>query len=231
MSIGPHEFPGVFSVSENGRTVFATRSLVPNQSVYGERILRTEEGDFRIWSLKRSKLAAAIQNGLREMPIQPGSKVLYLGASSGTTVSHVSDIVGSQGVVYAVEFSPTIARALIRLASSRNNIVPIVDDARHPARYAPIVSGQVDVVYQDVAQPDQARILHDNVAAFCSYGAWAMIAIKARSIDSTSDLTQIYSRELSKLDGFGLEVIEKIDLEPFDKDHIFAVCRVKVDVK
>jgi len=231
VSVEPHRFSGVFNVSDNGRIAVATRSLVPNQSVYGERIIRNEHGEFRVWSAKRSKLCAAIQNGLNEMPIQPGSKVLYLGASSGTTVSHVSDIVGQQGVVYAVEFSPTIARALIRLATSRSNIVPIVNDARHPARYASIVSGQVDIVYQDVAQPDQARILHDNVAAFCSYGAWAMIAIKARSIDSTLDVRQIYSREISKLDQLGLEVIERIDLEPFDRDHTFVVCRAKEDVK
>lgn len=231
MSIEPHRFPGVFTITEDGRTLLATRSLVPGQSVYGERIVMTKEGHFRVWSLNRSKLAAAMQNGLNEMPIQPGSKVLYLGASSGTTVSHVSDIVGPQGVVYAVEFSPTIARGLIRLAASRSNIVPIIDDARHPARYAPIVSSQIDVTYQDIAQPDQARILHDNVSTFCSYGAWAMIAIKARSIDSTSDVNQIYSREISKLDGLGLEVIEKIDLEPFDRDHVFAVCRVREDIK
>ena len=146
-------------------------------------------------------------------------------------MSHVSDIVGRKGVVYAVEFSPTIARALIRLAASRSNIVPIVNDARHPVRYASIVSGQVDIVYQDVAQPDQARILHDNVAAFCSYGAWALIAIKARSIDSTLDVRQIYNREISKLDELGLEVIDRIDLEPFDRDHVFAVCRVREDMK
>jgi rRNA 2'-O-methyltransferase fibrillarin len=139
--------------------------------------------------------------------------------------------VGPEGVVYAVEFSATIARSLIRLAASRSNIVPIIEDARHPARYAPLISSQVDVAYQDIAQPDQARILHDNVAAFCSYGSWAMIAIKARSIDSTSDVTQVYSREISKLDALGLEVIERIDLEPFDRDHVFAVCRVREDMK
>jgi fibrillarin-like pre-rRNA processing protein len=231
VSVEPHRFPGIYKVTEDGRTNFATRSLVPSQSVYGEKIIKTEEGEFRLWSMKRSKLAAAIQNGLSEMPIQPGSRVLYLGASSGTTVSHVSDIVGPEGVVYAVEFSATIARGLIRLATSRSNIMPIIDDARHPTRYAPLVSGQVDVAYQDIAQPDQARILHDNTAAFCSYGAWAMIAIKARSIDSTSDVNQIYSREFAKLDTLGFEVIEKIDLEPFDRDHVFAVCRVREDMK
>ena len=40
----------------------------------------------------RSKLAAAILGGVENIWMKPGSKVLYLGAASGTTVSHVSDI-------------------------------------------------------------------------------------------------------------------------------------------
>ena len=43
--------------------------------------------------------------GVDNIHIKPAAKVLYLGAASGTSVSHVSDIVGPQGAVYAVEFS------------------------------------------------------------------------------------------------------------------------------
>lgn len=230
MSVEALKFPGVFRVKDGERSSLATRSLVEGQSVYGEKIVRNEQGEFRLWSPRRSKLSAAIENGLIEMPIQPGSRVLYLGAASGTTVSHVSDVVGSSGVVYAVEFSPTTARGLIKLAGTRRNVITIVDDARYPLRYSPIVTGPIDVVYQDVAQSDQARILHDNVAAFCSYGAWGMIAIKARSIDSTLDSSKVYNREVSRLDELGLEVVEKVDLEPYEKDHVFVVCRVREDV-
>ena len=49
--------------------------------------------------------AAAVIAGVDNIHIKPGAKVLYLGAASGTSVSHVSDIVGPQGAVYAVEFS------------------------------------------------------------------------------------------------------------------------------
>jgi fibrillarin-like rRNA methylase len=164
------------------------------------------------------------------MPIQPGSKILYLGAASGTTVSHCSDILGSNGVVYAVEFSERTARELIQLTLSRSNIVPIVEDARHPTRYAPIVAGPIEVVYQDVAQPNQATILYENLKTFCSFGAWGMIAIKARSIDSASALDEIYSKELSTLDNLGLQIIDNIDLSPLEKDHRFIVCRVTEDL-
>jgi fibrillarin-like pre-rRNA processing protein len=200
--------------------------LVPGQSVYGEKIISTEGGEYRLWAHRRSKLAAAIQNGLREMPIQPGSKVLYLGAASGTTVSHVSDLIGKGGKVHAVEFSPIIARGLVELAESRANIIPIIEDARHPTRYSSLVIGPIDVIYQDVAQPDQARILAENLKTFCSYGSWGMVAIKARSIDSTSDVRTVYRQEISLLERQGLEVVENVDLSPFEKDHMMVIVRV-----
>lgn len=53
---------------------------------------------------------------------------MYLGGASGTTVSHVSDIVGPTGVVYAVEFSHRPGRELINMAKSRPNIIPIIED-------------------------------------------------------------------------------------------------------
>jgi fibrillarin-like pre-rRNA processing protein len=224
--ISPHKFTGVFTVTDKDQKSLSTKSLLPGTSVYGEKLIKEGEDEFRLWSPRRSKLAAAIRQGLREMPILPGSKVLYLGAASGTTVSHCSDIVGPEGVIYGVEFSQRTARDLITLAASRKNIIPILDDARHPSRYAPLVSGTIEVVYQDVAQPNQASILYENLKTFCTFGAWGMLAIKARSIDSTSSLDEVYSREISYLDSKGLEIIENIDLAPLEKDHRFIVCRV-----
>lgn len=224
--ISPHKFTGVFTVVDKDQKSLSTKSLLPGVSVYGEKLIKEGEDEYRLWSPRRSKLAAAIRQGLREMPILPGSKVLYLGAASGTTVSHCSDIVGPEGVIYGVEFSQRTARDLITLAASRNNIVPILDDARHPSRYAPLVSGTIEVVYQDVAQPNQASILYENLKTFCTFGAWGMLAIKARSIDSTSSLDEVYSREISFLDSKGLEIVENIDLAPLEKDHRFIVCRV-----
>jgi fibrillarin-like pre-rRNA processing protein len=226
VDIEEHRFPGVFIVKDRERTSLSTKSLVLGQSVYGEKIISTENGDYRFWAHRRSKLAAAIQNGLEEMPIQPGSKVLYLGAASGTTVSHVSDIIGELGVVHAVEFSPVIARGLLELVESRTNIIPIIEDARHPNRYTSLVEGPIDVVYQDVAQPDQARILADNLKTFCSYGSCGMVAIKARSIDSASDIRVVYRQEISLLEKYGLDIVETVDLAPLEKDHMMVIVRV-----
>lgn len=228
--VEPYKFSGVYTVTDRDQISISSKSLVPGISVYGEKLVKEGEDEFRLWSPRRSKLAAAIKRGLREMPIQPGSKVLYLGAASGTTVSHCSDIVGPNGVIYGVEFSQRTVRDLIQLAAVRPNILPILDDARHPTRYAPLVSGTIEVVYQDVAQPNQASILYENLKTFCSFGAWGMLAIKARSIDSTSSLEEVYSKEIAELDNKGLEIVENIDLDPLEKDHRFIVCRVTEDI-
>ncbi len=228
--IEPYKFSGVYTITDREQKSISTKSLVPGTSVYGEKLVKEGEDEFRLWSPRRSKLSAAIKRGLTEMPIQPGSKVLYLGAASGTTVSHCSDIVGPNGVIYAVEFSQRTVRDLVQLAAVRPNIIPILDDARHPTRYAPLVSGTIEVVYQDVAQPNQASILYENLKTFCSFGAWGMLAIKARSIDSISSLEEVYSREIAELDNKGLEIVENINLEPLEKDHRFVVCRVTEDM-
>ncbi len=226
MEVKPHRHPGVFVVHVGGRVSLATRSMVKGQSVYGEKTVQFDDDEYRIWAPRKSKLAAALHKGLERMPIREGVNVLYLGAASGTTVSHVSDIVGATGTVYAVEFSARIARELVQLARTRDNIVPIVADARHPVRYAPIVSDNIEVVYQDVAQPDQASILNDNMQEFCCEGAYGMIAIKARSIDSVIDSRHVFDREVGALRGYGLNVIETINLHPLEKDHLFAVVRI-----
>lgn len=76
-----------------------------------------------------------------------------MGGASGTTVSHVADVVGPEGCVYAVEFSHRSGRDLVNMAKKRINVIPIVADARKPLEYRFLV-GMVDVVFADVAQPD-----------------------------------------------------------------------------
>jgi len=95
--VEPHRHAGVF-IARGKEDALVTRNLVPGESVYGEKRISVDEGEtkveYRVWNPFRSKLAAAILGGVDHIYIQPGSKVLYLGASAGTTVSHVADIVG-----------------------------------------------------------------------------------------------------------------------------------------
>ena len=158
----------------------ATRNLTPGISVYGEELI-TEDVEYRLWNPRRSKLSAAILNGLKNLDIKNDFKVLYLGASTGTTVSHISDI-ACDGKIYAVEFSPVTAKKLTRLSRQRPNIYPILGDATKPREYMNIIE-KVDLVYCDVAQPIQSELFMKNMNLFAKDDALGILMIKARSID------------------------------------------------
>ena len=195
----------------------ATRNLTPGISVYGEELI-SEDVEYRLWNPRRSKLAAAILNGLNNLNIENTSKVLYLGASTGTTVSHISDI-AYNGKIYAVEFSPVTAKKLTRLSRQRPNIYPILGDATKPKEYMNIVE-KVDLVYCDVAQPTQSSLFMNNMNLFAKDNALGILMIKARSIDVIQKPKKIFKQEEKKLKEKGFKIIEKVKLEPYEKDHI-----------
>ena len=177
-----------------------------------------------MWNPFRSKLAAAIVGGVGEIFISPGSRVLYLGAANGTTVSHVSDIVGPSGVVYAVEFSLRSGRDLVSMAKRRVNVVPIVEDARYPLRYRLMLGcGLVDCIFADVAQPDQARIVELNARHFLRAGGHFVVSIKANCIDSTAKPEAVFAAEIAKLQQMSFKPQEYVTLEPYERDHAVVV--------
>ncbi len=221
------KFEGVYVVRfEDGSEKIATRNLTPGKKVYGEQLVQWNGVEYRIWNPYRSKLAAAILNGLKVLPIRSESKVLYLGAASGTTSSHVSDIVGEKGIVYAVEFSARVFREFIEkcIDQGRKNMIPILADARYPEQYAMIVKS-VDVIYIDVAQPFQAKILADNADVFLRKHGYAMLVIKAMSIDVTKAPDETFKREIDHLVERGFEIVDKVHLEPYDVAHAMVIAR------
>lgn len=197
-----------------------TKNLNPGISVYGEELIKEDE-EYRIWNPRRSKLAAAFLNGLQNLSIEDTSKVLYLGASTGTTVSHISDI-AIDGKIYAVEFSPTTAKKLVRLSRQRQNIAPILGDATKPKEYLNIVE-KVDLVYCDVAQPTQTELFIKNMNLFAKDDAMGILMIKARSIDVVQKPKKIFKEQEKKLKEKGFKIVEKVKLEPYEKDHIAFV--------
>jgi fibrillarin-like pre-rRNA processing protein len=221
------KFKEIYQVNlEDGSVRLATRNLTPGLNVYGERLVKFKGAEYRVWDAFRSKLAAVILKGVQNVPIEPGGKVLYLGAASGTTPSHVSDIVGDAGHVYAVEFAQRSIRDLVNnVATYRSNISPLLEDARMPERYAMFISGKVDTIYCDVAQPEQAKLLADNADVFLKASGWVVLAVKSQSIDVTMDPDAVYRQEANVLRKRGFEVKETVNLEPFDKAHAMIVAQ------
>lgn len=220
-----HRLPGVF-VSKGKDDAILTLNMDPGHSVYNEKRITVEAAEkkteYRVWNPFRSKLAAAIVGGVENIHVKPGAKLLYLGAASGTTVSHCSDLVGPTGCVYAVEFSHRSGRDLVNCAKRRTNIIPIVEDARKPQKYRMLV-GMVDVIFADVAQPDQARIVGINAEYFLKNGGHFVISIKANCIDSTVEAEAVFASEIKKLQTMNFKPAEYVTLEPFERDHAVVV--------
>ena len=177
----------IFWFQIDGEKKLATENLVPKNQVYNEKLVKIKGTEYRIWNPFRSKLAATIMNGLRDFPFMQKSSVLYLGVSTGTTISHISDIVGQNGIIFGVEHTSRVARDFLdRVASHRKNIIPIIQDARKPQEYFSVFK-KVDVAYVDIAQPDQTDIAIDNCKMYLKPNGYLFLVIKARSIDVTKD--------------------------------------------
>jgi len=219
-----NEEGNVFWVKIDGERRLATINLVPGNQVYKEKLVKISDEEFRAWDPYRSKLAAAIMNGLEILPIIRKSRVLYLGVSTGTTASHVSDIVGPNGIVFSVEHASRVARDFLdRVASLRPNIVPILQDARNPKEYFSVY-GTVDIVYVDIAQPDQTEIAILNCKTYLKKDGYLVLVVKTRSIDVTREPSEVIRTETKKL-APNFEIIQEINLAPYEKDHGMVIAK------
>ncbi len=216
--ISKFKFPGIY---KSGKDI-ATLALTPD-SVYGEKIIKDGNKIYRIWDPTRSKLSAAIRNDLKYSPFDSGTKVLYLGASTGTTVSHISDIIGRYGIIYAIEFSERVFRPLMDLAKKRKNIAPLLADARKPETYSWIE--ECDVLFCDIAQPEETEIAIRNAKQFLKQEGYLLMSIKSQSIDVVKKPEQVYEEEKQKLKQAGFTIMDLVDLEPYEQKHALILAR------
>lgn len=216
------QLKGVFAEGYGRRKKILTKNYVPGKKVYTEILIKQDGNEFRTWIPEKSKLGAGIMNGLSQIGIKPGSKVLYIGAASGTTCSHVSDIIGKEGELYALDFAPRTQRQLVFLTEQRDNMACLLEDAKFPEDYYEKIP-LVDVVFQDIAQRDQPEIFMKNLRYCLKNGGFGLIAVKARSIDIKRKPKDIFQEVREKLEK-ELVIVDSRSLEPYEKDHhIFVV--------
>jgi len=187
------------------------------EPAYGEPVV----DGWRRWDAHRSKLGATLELGL-DTGLAGGDGVLYLGAANGTTVSHVADFAGP---TYAVEFAPRPVRDLLAVAEDRDNLFPLLKDARQPETYAHVVEADLDAVVQDVATRGQADVALAN-RQFLADDGRLVAAIKARSEDVTEAPEDVFERVLDQLRE-GYEVLATERMEPFHEDHLAVVATPK----
>ncbi|MBN2126912.1 MAG: fibrillarin-like rRNA/tRNA 2'-O-methyltransferase [Candidatus Diapherotrites archaeon] len=216
-------FDGVYSFN----SVILTKNLVPGKKVYSEELFHFNKEEFRSWNPNKSKLCAGIKKGLKNFPFRNGSNVLYLGSSEGTTVSHLSDVIGLQGKLIGIDISTRAMHKFLFLCEQRPNIFPVLGDANTPGEYRNKLEGiKFNVLFQDVSQPNQAEIFNKNAEMYLSKNSLGLIAIKAHSIDSSRKPKEVIEAEINELEK-KFEILETINLEPFEKHHALIVGRKK----
>lgn len=223
MKVRPHpKFSGVYEIDGG----IATVNLVPGYRSSNEELVKIDDTEYRIWDSYRSKPSAAIRRKLKIFPLKKGMKVLYLGLAEAKTASFFSDIVGKNGIVWGVEISERSLREAIPICERRANIIPILADARKSELYENIILGKVDCLYEDVSSPDQVQILIRNAEKFLKPKGYAIIAIKSQSIDVTKPPREIYKECLKELEKH-FEILDKVELDPYEKAHMFVVMSLK----
>ncbi|MBI4438444.1 fibrillarin-like rRNA/tRNA 2'-O-methyltransferase [Candidatus Woesearchaeota archaeon] len=200
-----------------------TESAHHGEAPFREQTINRNGKEYRNWEPRRSKLAASIMKGM-ECALGESSKILYLGASHGYTVSFAADI-AQKGAIYAIDFSPRVVRELVLLSERRTNIAPILADARKPETYYHYIE-PCDILYQDVAQKDQAAIFMKNANLFLKKEGKAYLAIKARSIDTTKEPKKIFKQARDEIETT-MKVLDYKVLEPYQKDHCMLLCTKK----
>ncbi|HWQ67413.1 MAG TPA: fibrillarin-like rRNA/tRNA 2'-O-methyltransferase [Methanospirillum sp.] len=185
----------------------------PGTPVKGDRMIDT----LRVWPPRRSKLAALYYIG--KGPDLTGKEcILYLGAAAGTTVSFLADYTE---VIYAVEMAPGPLQDLLKICKVKRNIIPIPADAGQPDLYAPLIE-ESDIIYQDIAQRDQAEIAVRNLFLLKS-GGLLILMLKVRSIAMNTDGQKICTEISSILERAGMSEISITWLTPYYPDHAAMV--------
>lgn len=213
------EVRGIF---REGRDLF-TVNRTPGVRASGET-LRTVEGvEYRLWDPFRSKLAALLLRGVPPEIFADVRSVLYLGAAHGTTVGHLADVL-PEAPIFAVEKSPTSFAPLLAFARQRPNVFPLLADAQLPERYRAEV-GRVDLLYQDVAQRNQAQIFVENLQACLAPGRSGILMLKIRSVTQRRPSSAVVREAKQILENASVKVRSEVPLAPFSREHVALVAR------
>jgi fibrillarin-like pre-rRNA processing protein len=218
------KYSNVYVSGSHEKLRLYTKNLTPGKRVYGEKLISFRGEEYREWDPYRSKLAAVILKNPELNFFSNNLKTLYLGASSGTTISHLSDIT-PRGVIYGVEFAERSIRQLIQNTQNRKNVIPILADANHPNEYAKSIFTSIDLIYQDIAQPNQAEIALKNCKFYLKNDGLLILAIKSQSIDSIQKSDKVYAHERKVLERKSYKIIESYNIHQYASNHMVLLVK------
>lgn len=217
---------GVYELKNNNISYILTKDSYSDNINQNKKIKFNNE-IYRVWNYKKSKLGTLYKKKCKGIPSFKNKNILYLGASYGTTVSHISDILYNEnGIIYAVEISEFSMKSLINISKIRKNILPIFSNAYYPETYNFIVNN-IDIIYQDISQINQFEIAMRNVDYYLNINGFLILILKARSISSTLEIEKIYNEEIKKIRSNNkLKIINIINLKPYYNDHLCIIAKL-----
>jgi fibrillarin-like pre-rRNA processing protein len=211
------------------RTELFTEAVGAPPSVYGERWVETGAHSYRSFEPGRSKLSAGLVHDWSGPVPTEGERWLYLGAASGTTASHIADLVGPAGRVYALERSPRPFARLLALAERWPNLLPVLADARDPRSYSRLVP-TVDGLYADVAQPDQVEIVRKNAELYLAGAHTSVVfALKTASMGRDRDGAGHLAAAQHEI-ATSVVLSPAVRLDPFHKGHYLVGGRARPEL-
>jgi len=179
----------------------------------------------RIWDPNHSKVAAGIKKGIKDFPINENSKVLYLGAAEGYTISFISDIVSS-GMVIGADISAHSMQKLYLLSLERNNLIPLLCDCNKPETYQEILGkDRFDLIIQDIAQKNQVEILIKNSELFLKEKGYVILSLKLSAL--TQKKNSNIKEDQLELFRKHFNLIDQKKLDPFEKKHMLLLGQKK----
>ena len=215
---------GIYESAEGReqRPCYFTKALDDLRFYREYRVLWRGE-EYRYWNPHRSKWGIHITRNLVRDLVRPDISILYLGAATGSSVSHLADVV-VEGSIYAVEFSAISFGRLRILGERRSQVFPLLFDASRPGSYQDLVPS-VDLLYMDISQPNQFEIFKKNAELFLKESGTGLFVLKERSISISKKASVIQETVERQIPETGMVVVQKYDLLPYDKDHMCYVIR------
>jgi fibrillarin-like pre-rRNA processing protein len=176
----------------------------------------------RYWDPKKSKWKAAIERGM-SVDLKGNENILYLGASTGSTISHLSP--RTSGMIYSVEKSNVMAVNLVRLSEKVQNVLPLFCDA-HDVDYIKEKIGEerIDILFCDIPSFDQVEILR-KASELVKEDCKILFSLKTQSI-SQERPENVKNRIRDELKKY-FKIQGEVNLEPFQKKHFFFILQKK----
>lgn len=174
------------------------------------------------WNPYNSKWKAAMECGM-DVGLNGNENILYLGASTGTTVGHLSKI--TSGLIFGVEISAHMAIRLVNLAIERKNIIPVFSDARNVEYIENILEKtNIDILFQDIPSRDQVNILVKN-SKLVDKNCKIFLSLKTQSI-SQKNWHQV-SKDVEKELKENFKIIDIKNIDSYHQKHYFFVLKKK----